>query len=109
MTFGERVQTLRKNNGLSQEKLANELRINRNYLSRIETDKSEPDLSVIINIAKFFNVDVANLMGIQDYKKSSEEKIKYIAKECSNLIDSDLDIIIRMISILKQEYIKKDI
>ena len=33
------------------------LKINRNCLSRIETGKSEPSLSVIRDIAEYFNID----------------------------------------------------
>lgn len=109
MNFGEKVQTLRRNNGISQEKLANELRINRNYLSRIETGKSEPDLSVIKNIATIFNVDVASLIGMENSNMSSEEKIKKINDDCKYLLEGDLDLLIRIISILREEYIKKNI
>ena len=56
MDFGKKVQMLRKTHGLSQETLANILNINRNNLSRIETGKSEPNLSVIRDIAKYFNM-----------------------------------------------------
>ena len=38
--IGDKIQSLRKNNSMSQEELAAELRINRNCLSRIETGKS---------------------------------------------------------------------
>jgi transcriptional regulator with XRE-family HTH domain len=62
--FGKKVQLLRKNHNISQEKLAINLKINRNYLSRIETGKSEPTLSVICDIANFFRVDVATLMAL---------------------------------------------
>ena len=51
MDFGKKVQTLRKNHNISQENLAILLKINRNYLSRIETGKSEPTLSIIRDIA----------------------------------------------------------
>lgn len=109
MDFGQKVQLLRKNNGISQERLANELNINRNYLSRIETGKSEPELSVIKNIAVLFNVDISSLMGMDNSILSSDEKIKNISDGCKHLIDSDLDLLIRLITILREEYIKKDI
>ena len=42
MTLGEKIRNLRNNNNISQDKLAKMLNINRNNLSRIETDKSVP-------------------------------------------------------------------
>ena len=40
MKLGEKIKQLRKSKGISQEELAVMLKINRNYLSRIETGKS---------------------------------------------------------------------
>ena len=108
MSFGEKVQLLIKNNNISQEKLANLLRINRNYLSRIETGKSEPSLSVIKSIANIFKTDVASLIGIGSNSESSEDKIKEINDSCKYLLDSDLDLVLRIISILREEYVKRD-
>lgn len=108
MEFGTKVQTLRKSHNLSQENLASILKINRNYLSRIETGKSEPTLSVIRDIAEYFQVDVATLMDIQVSRTSSLEKIQEITDGCHYLLDDDLDFIIRVISIMRKEYVKQN-
>ena len=108
MDFGSKIQMLRKNHNLSQEKLATILKINRNYLSRIETGKSEPSLSVLRDIAQFFKVDVTTLMDIQMNGSNSEEKINKIVEGCQGLLDDDLDLLIRIISVLRKEYVKKN-
>ena len=108
MEFGNKVQMLRRNHNISQESLAAILKINRNYLSRIETGKSEPTLSVIKDIAKYFEIDVATLMDIDTNSLSSDEKIKRITNSCHYLLDDDLDFLIRMISIMREEYVKRD-
>ena len=107
MDFGNKVQLLRKSHDLSQENLAAILKINRNYLSRIETGKSEPTLSIIREIAIFFHVDVASLMDIEKKHETSSEKIKRIATECHYLMDEDLDFLIRIISVMRNECVKK--
>ncbi len=109
MEFGKKVQMLRKNHNISQENLATLLKINRNYLSRIETGKSEPTLSIIKGIANFFKVDVASLMDMNKTDENVNDKIKIIANECKSLLSGDLDFLIRMISVMKEEYVKKDI
>ena len=109
MDFGQKVQMLRKNHNISQENLATLLKINRNYLSRIETGKSEPTLSIIKSLADFFKVDVASLMDMNSSNGSNSEKIKFINEECKHLLSSDLDFLIRMISVMREEYVKKDI
>ncbi len=108
MDFGSKVQMLRKSQGISQENLAAILKINRNNLSRIETGKSEPTLSVIKNIVNYFNIDVVSLMDLQNSTLDTKEKIKIISKECNYLLDNDLDFIMRLISVMREEYVKKD-
>ena len=108
MDFGSKIQMLRKNHGLSQENLALILNINRNYLSRIETGKSEPSLSVLKDIAEYFKVDITTLMDIQTNGSNSEDKIKRIVDGCKYLLDNDLDFLLRVISVLREEYVKKN-
>ena len=108
MNFGSKIQKLRKNHGLSQERLAEILKINRNYLSRIETGKSEPSISVLKSIAEYFRVDVTTLINIQTNGSNSKEKIEAIVEGCKYLVDDDLDFLIRVISVMREEYVKKD-
>ena len=109
MDFGNKVQVLRKSHGISQENLAAILKINRNYLSRIETGKSEPTLSIIKDIALYFNVDIASLMDIKNNSEKHDDKIKKISEGCRYLMDDDLNFLIRVISIMRKECVKKNI
>ena len=108
MNFGSKMQMLRKNHGLSQERMAEILNINRNYLSRIETNKSEPSLKVLKDIAEYFKVDITTLIDIRSNGSNSEEKIEKIMEGCQCLLDGDLDFLIRVVSVLREEYVKKD-
>ena len=108
MEFGSKIQMLRKSQGISQETLAAILKINRNNLSRIETGKSEPTLSIIKAIVDYFKVDAASLMDIKVNSMNNKEKIKKISEECNYLLDNDLDFILRLISVMREEYVKKD-
>lgn len=106
MKLGEKIKLLRKGKKISQEELANMLKINRNYLFRIETGKSEPTSSVLKNIAKIFNIDLNSLLDINNNDIENTDKIKYIVENCKYLNDSDLDFIVRIISIMREEYVK---
>ena len=108
MNFGSKIQVLRKSHNISQESLANILKINRNYLSRIETGKSEPTLSIIRDIVLYFNVDVASLMNLEKKINNFEEKIEKIIDGCHHLTNNDLDFLIRMISVMSSECIRKN-
>ena len=78
MKLGEKIKLLRKNKKISQEELSNMLNINRNFLSRIETGKSEPTSSILKKIAVIFNVDLNSLLEVDEGQTKGEDKIKYI-------------------------------
>lgn len=106
MKLGEKIKYLRKSKGISQEELATMLKINRNYLSRIETGKSEPTASTLKNIAQIFAIDLNSLLDISSETINNTEKIKYIIDNCQYLHDKDLDFIVRIMTIMREEYIK---
>lgn len=64
--IGERLLDLRNDAGLTQEELANVLKINKHSISSYERDKSEPPDAIKIAIARFFNVSVDYLLGLSD-------------------------------------------
>lgn len=106
MNLGDKIKLIRYKHDMSQDELACVLDINRNYLSRIETNKSYPTMEVLIKLAKYFNISVDNLLGINLDKVDSEskkEKIDKINKMCFVLSDKDLDFIIRLLSIMNND------
>lgn len=106
MKLGEKIKLLRKSKGISQEGLATILKVNRNYLSRVENGKSEPTAGILKQIAEIFNIDLNSLLEIDCNNKDNSEKIKYIVTNCKNLNEKDLNFIVRMITIMKEEYVK---
>ena len=107
MKIGEKIQALRKSSGMSQENLAHYLNINRNGLSRIETGKVDPSITLVKEISLLFNVSLESLAGVPNKQTNAEDKIRKIVDDCSWLGDSDLDIIIRMTSLMKEEFLNK--
>jgi len=107
MNIGEKIKYLRKSQNMSQEALANHLKINRNYLSRIETDKSEPTASIIKTVSNLFGISVNSLLEMETTGPIYEEKVRYVTENCRLLLENDLDFLVRIISIMKEEYVKK--
>lgn len=107
MKIGEKIQSLRKSSGMSQEVLAQKLNVNRNCLSRIETGKVDPTITMVKEISTIFNVDIASLADMKSRSLSYDEKIKLINDGCYYLTDKDLDFIVRMISVMREEYVKR--
>lgn len=56
MTIGVKIQTLRKQKGMSQEQLAEALGVSRQAVSKWEAEQSVPDIDKIIAICDFFGV-----------------------------------------------------
>ena len=109
MTLGERIKRLRKANDMSQQELADYLEINRNHLSRIETNKSDVTSTILVKLSNLFEIGISNLVGVNTKSIKREEKRKYITDSCKNLGDEDLDFIIRVISLMKDAYTRRDI
>ena len=106
MKLGEKIKSLRKSKGISQEELASMLKINRNFLSRIETGKSEPTSGILKDIANIFSVDLNSLLDIDSEDNKITDNVKYIVDNCKYLHDKDLDFIVRIMSIMREEYVK---
>lgn len=67
--FGKRIQYLRKRKGLSQEDLALECNINKNYLSDMERGMRNPTLKVLEKISIGLNISLEELFkGIGNIK-----------------------------------------
>lgn len=86
MNMADRIQYLRKTNGISQEELADKLGVSRQAVSKWESEQSLPDLGKIITMSDYFEVTTDYILkGIEPVadkeQKSSEltSKILYIA------------------------------
>ena len=67
-----RVRHLREKKGISQLKLAMDLHINQNSVSRYENELREADYKTLIAIADYFNVSVDYLLERTDNPKMNK-------------------------------------
>jgi transcriptional regulator with XRE-family HTH domain len=63
---GDRLRDLRESWGLSQLELAQELETGDNQIWRYENGTAEPRMSILLRIARFFNVSADYLIGNSD-------------------------------------------
>lgn len=59
--LGKRVQKLRKNMGLSQEELAEKIKISRTHMGHVEQGRKSPSLKVMTKLAKALKVRMSDL------------------------------------------------
>lgn len=62
--FGERIKTLRKERGWSQEKLAEESGFHRTYIGMIERGERNPSLININVFAETFKISISELLKL---------------------------------------------
>ena len=79
MSIAERLYKLRKEKGLSQEDLANEIGVSRQTISKWETGESTPDFDKIIPLCNFYGITSDELLsGKQNIVEAQKENKKGI-------------------------------
>lgn len=64
-TFGERLRNLRKEKGIGQVELAKQIGVGKSVVSLWEINRCEPTLGKLISLAKFFDVSIDYLAGLE--------------------------------------------
>lgn len=66
MTVGQRIAQKRKELGLSQEGLGEQLGVSRQAIYKWESDASLPEIDKLITLSKIFSVPVGWLLGVEE-------------------------------------------
>jgi transcriptional regulator with XRE-family HTH domain len=81
MNLADRIQSLRKTRGISQEQLADQIGVSRQAVSKWESEQSTPDLDKIILLSDFFEVTTDYLLkGIEPVKDNQRQSKELISK-----------------------------
>lgn len=83
MTFAEKVFSLRKKAGLSQEELAEKLEVSRQAISRWEMGLAMPDASNLLQLSKLFKVTTDYLIN-DEYSSDEDIPIVKVKEESLN-------------------------
>ncbi len=87
MEFNEKLQTLRKQKGITQEELAKALFVSRTAISKWESGKGYPNLDSLKAIAQFFSVTIDELLSSNELLTLAEEKTKNFKDLIFGLLD----------------------
>ena len=80
MTLGEKLQTLRRSRGLSQEQLAEKLAVSGRTVSRWETGSNMPDIGMLVVLADFYGVSIPELINGERKSENMNEEVKETAQ-----------------------------
>lgn len=89
--IGSFLKQLRKEKGLTQEELAEKFYVSSKTVSRWETGSNMPDLSILIELSEFYEVDIRDLIdgerkadSTADNRKDALKKVAEYAEEEKN-------------------------
>ncbi len=74
--IGKFLQELRKDKGLTQEQLAEQMGVVRRTVSRWETGSNMPDLDILIELSDFYAVDLRELLSGERKSEHMNEEMK---------------------------------
>lgn len=85
---GNFLKDLRKKKGLTQEQLAEEFNISSRTVSRWETGNNMPDLSILIEIADFYDVDIREIIDGERKSENMDNETKDTLKKVAEYSDA---------------------
>lgn len=71
--FGERLFKIREEHEETQDQLAEAIGITRQSLSRYEISDRTPNIEIVYNIAKHYNISVDYLLGLSDIQSTNKD------------------------------------
>ena len=74
--IGNFLKELRKEHNLSQEQLADRFNVSSRSVSRWENGKTMPDISLMIELADFYDIDIRDLLRGERKSEKMEEDLK---------------------------------
>lgn len=91
MEFNEKLQELRKNKGLTQEELANDLYVSRTAISKWESGRGYPNIDSLKAISKYFSVSLDNLLSSEEILNVAENDHKIKEQRIQDIVYGVLD------------------
>ncbi|MBO4347793.1 MAG: helix-turn-helix transcriptional regulator, partial [Lachnospiraceae bacterium] len=81
--IGTFLKELRKEKGITQEELAEHLNVSNRSVSRWETGSNMPDISLLTDIADFYDVDVREIIE-GERKNNMNEELREVADKMAD-------------------------
>lgn len=91
MEFGEKLQELRKQKGLTQEELAQSLYVSRTAISKWESGRGFPNIESLKAISSFFSVSLDGLLSGEEVLAVAENEHKQKESTLLDLLFGLLD------------------
>ena len=92
---GAFLKDLRKEKGITQEQLAEKLGVTGRTISRWETGKNMPDISLLVEIAEFFDVSIPEIIKGERKSEYMKNETKEVAETMSDYAKAEKEQLIK--------------
>ena len=86
--IGSFLKELRKEKGITQEEFAENLNVSGRTVSRWETGVNMPDISLLVDIAEFFNVSIPEIINGERKSENMNEEVKETVLKLSDYTET---------------------
>ncbi len=84
VNIGKNIRTIRKQQKLTQNELADKMNISRSYLGDLENNRRNPSIETIFSLANALNIDINQILKTPNSIVPSENKLKIVEKIQTN-------------------------
>ena len=95
--IGSFLKELRKEKGITQEQFAEVLSVSGRTVSRWETGSNMPDISLLINIAEYFDVSIPEIINGERKSENMKEEVREVEETLSDYANTEKETIIKNI------------
>jgi transcriptional regulator with XRE-family HTH domain len=97
---GSFLRELRKNKGLTQEQAAERFNTSSRTISRWETGAYMPDISMLVEIAEFYEVDVREIIDGERKNDNMNSEVKEVAVKMADYSETEKNRTLKWIRII---------
>ena len=94
--LSQRIKELRKKYRISQQELANRLKVHQSAVSNWEQNKTRPTMDNIAEVANIFGVTIEDMLGIPRTPQGAFEMYNKLAPDQQALINQMIAVYTRM-------------
>ena len=87
--IGSFLRELRTEKGLTQEQLAEKLNVSGRTVSRWENGNNMPDLSIIVELADFYDIDIRELLNGERKSEKMNEDLKETSLKMADYAEAE--------------------
>ena len=93
--IGSFLKELRNEKGITQEQFAEVLNVSGRTVSRWETGANMPDISLLVEIADYFDVSIPEIINGERKSEKMNEEVKEVAEAMSNYATTEKEALIK--------------